>query len=277
MPSTGSLPMYDLPALRSATDAWWSGLMRHMRRLGIKNIPIRRTNPVIDRIAHWQSPSLLLSQTCGHPFATNLSDRVRVVAAPCYDVADIDGPFYRGTLIVSAESDINAVADLEGATAVVNGTDSYSGFSALWRILEPFLNNGPFLNDYWVSGAHPLSIEAVATGHADCATIDAVTLALVSKVQPDLARHIKVLAPGSMAPALPYITSGETSDETLTLLRAALTDAVADPTLHPARQRLRIKGFEVRNNEDYRPFAEWANAPIDKPFARHEVAPPEAE
>ena len=37
--AVASLPMYDLPELRAATDAWWRGLAQAFRREGIADLP----------------------------------------------------------------------------------------------------------------------------------------------------------------------------------------------------------------------------------------------
>ena len=36
-----SLPMYDLPETRSATDALWAGIARHLRAEGVAEVPAR--------------------------------------------------------------------------------------------------------------------------------------------------------------------------------------------------------------------------------------------
>src|SRR6185437_2123523 len=37
--STASLPMYDFPEVRGATDAWWAGLARHLEHAGVTEVP----------------------------------------------------------------------------------------------------------------------------------------------------------------------------------------------------------------------------------------------
>ena len=38
-----SLPMYDLPEVRRATDAWWAGLAAGFTRAGVADVPTRWT------------------------------------------------------------------------------------------------------------------------------------------------------------------------------------------------------------------------------------------
>ena len=78
-----SLPMYDLPELRSATDDWWRALARALRRAGIDEAPDDLARGV-PRERAWRSPQLILTQTCGYPlrhrFAGVLRRQRRTVA-----------------------------------------------------------------------------------------------------------------------------------------------------------------------------------------------------
>ena len=57
---TAGLPMYDLPQLRSATDAWWSGIARHCAAAGLGDVPPTLTRPD-DLTDHWMDPDLVFS------------------------------------------------------------------------------------------------------------------------------------------------------------------------------------------------------------------------
>lgn len=270
---TASLPMYDLAGLEDATEAWFQGLMRHLAAHGVTGVPTTRTTAINDRVAHWSDPALVLSQTCGHPFATHLSNRVRVVAAPVYRIDGADGqPRYRGVLIVNANSVITTPGDLRGKIAAVNGTDSYSGFAALHRVLRAACGDGAILGGYRITGGHPASVEAVASGAADCATIDAVTLALLGRTRPDLAAQVRVLDPGPWAPALPYITAGSRTDDEVIRIQRALADAIADTALADTRHTLLIDGLVARSNDDYAAFEGWARAAAENPVAERAIS-----
>ncbi len=76
-----SLPMYDLPEARRATDAWWQGLARELSRTGIENVPGVLSREA-DTAALYRAPDLLLSQTCGYPLIHGLKGLLRPVATP---------------------------------------------------------------------------------------------------------------------------------------------------------------------------------------------------
>jgi hypothetical protein len=62
--AVASLPMYDLPELRPALDAFWTGIARHLRRQGVPEAPgaLTQDHP---GDALWSAPDLLFSQCCG--------------------------------------------------------------------------------------------------------------------------------------------------------------------------------------------------------------------
>ena len=83
MSDIAQLSMYDLPAMRPAVDAWWAGLARHLRRVGLEEVPAVLTrNREMEEVA--RSPDLLLMQTCGYPLLYRIGDAVRLLATPVY-------------------------------------------------------------------------------------------------------------------------------------------------------------------------------------------------
>ena len=64
-----SLPMYDRPETAAANDRLWQGVRT---RLGEGPEHLVRAG---DPWEHWQSPDLLLSQTCGLPFRSDFMTR----------------------------------------------------------------------------------------------------------------------------------------------------------------------------------------------------------
>ena len=77
------LPMYDWPEFTEATDRLWASIRDNLSKAGI-NAPasLDRTSPLA---ATWQSPNLLLSQTCGLPLVADLSGKVKVLGSFAYE------------------------------------------------------------------------------------------------------------------------------------------------------------------------------------------------
>lgn len=216
--------MYDLPELRAATDCLWDAMAAALRNGGLTDVPARLERPT-DPLVAWRSPTLLFSQTCGYPLVTVLRNSVSVVGAPIYDAEGADGATYRSAVIVRADHRATDLGDLRGGVAAVNELTSHSGYNALRALVAPLAKGVPFFSSMLITGAHAASITAVASGEADVAAIDCVTLALLRKHRPDAVAAVRVLAWSDPAPALPFITAhdGVAPSTLLAALRAALT------------------------------------------------------
>lgn len=248
-----SLPMYDLPELADATSAWWSGLASHMRREGLNDVPDTMMRPD-DLHQHWLARNLLFSQTCGFPLTHALRTRVQLVGLPVYacEGCDPDG-FYSSMIIVPASSNIYSLVDCRRARAVYNTSDSMSGLLALRMAASEASrkSTGPSFTSVSMSGGHRASIQHVADGRADIACIDAVTFALLSRLDPGLVSGVRVLGQTRKVPGLPYITSLLTTSDEVQRLRSALRNAVEDSALAGARAELLISGATFPNISNY--------------------------
>ena len=245
-----SLPMYDLPGLRAATDAWWAGLARALKAAGLEDVPeaLERRRG-LDEV--WHDPGLLLSQTCGYPLTHALAGQVRLVATPVYDVEGCDGPNYRSAFLVRDGDPAEALAELRGRRVAINADNSQSGYNCLRHALAPLAEGGPRFAEVVVSGGHGASMAAVREKRADLAAVDCVTFALTARCEPAVVDGLRVLAWSAPAPGLPYITRPDIGADELAALRDGLLAAAADPTLAEARRALALTGFEVLPLEAY--------------------------
>jgi ABC-type phosphate/phosphonate transport system substrate-binding protein len=239
-----SLPMYDLPELCAATDAWWQGLARAFRREGLADVP-----DALDRRPDYEqvmlSPDLLFSQTCGYPLTHALAGKVTLLATPRYVVEDCEAADYCSLVIVAAGSPAADIAALRGSRCAINGTDSQSGCNALRALVAPLAEGGRFFGRVAVSGSHRASIGLVASGQADVAAIDCVTHALLNRHRPAALAGTRVLCRTAAAPNLPYVTRVDADDDLLARLRGGLQRAMADPTLTTVRDSLMLAGVAV--------------------------------
>ena len=245
-----SLPMYDLPELADATDAWWAGLAGAFRRAGISEVPSALCRPD-DMAAFWRDPTLLFSQTCGYPLTHRLKSVVRPVATPVYAAPGCRGADYASVVVVRADDPARELVQLRGRVCAVNGPESQSGYNALRRLVAPLAVAGRFFSDVVVSGGHAASLAAVAGGRADVAAVDCVTFALLSRCRPAAVEAVRVLTTTQSVPGLPYVTRASGNDTLVRRLREGLAAALADPSLAAARDELLIAGAEVLPLEAY--------------------------
>lgn len=229
-----SLGMYDFGPAQGANDRLWTLLRDGLRQRGIA-APEALTRGEHAYWDTWQSPDLLLSQTCGYPFRARLHDRVTYVGTPDYGVEGCPPGHYRSVFVVRADDPRQSLQDFDGARFAYNEALSQSGWAApqthaakLGIRLPPALQ----------SGGHRLSALAVAEGRADIAALDAVTHAMLQEVEPKVA-GLRALALTDPTPGLPCITGNGQDPEPIF---AVLSEAIA---ALPAADRatLHLKGL----------------------------------
>lgn len=232
----------------AAVAAFWTVLARALRAAGVADVPAALTWP--DHLpAHWRDPNLLLSQTCGYPFATLLRDQVRYLATPRFTTPGCDGACYASAVVVRAGEPATALADLRGSRVAFNSRDSHSGFNALRALIAPLATDGRFFGAAIETGSHAGSLAALSGHQADVAAIDAVTLALVSRTRPDAVEDLRVLAFTEPAPGLPFITSRFTPQREVATLRRVLGDVCGAD--EPVARALLLDGVAVLPHDSY--------------------------
>lgn len=233
MPPIATLPMYDWPERRAATDARWSGLRDALRAEGF-DAPEHLTR-ADDPAALWQSPDLLIGETCSQPLATFLDGKVRYVATPVHEAPGCGHGTYRSAVIrrkpgvdMPAPETDAAVLEPEALAGrfAANEPGSMSGYVTLVYDCEDLGLPMPADGDIVWSGAHRESIRAVSEGRADYAVIDCVSWDLARQLEP-AAGEVHVAGWTSSRPGLPMITALATSDEELERMRRAVMAAMA--------------------------------------------------
>jgi ABC-type phosphate/phosphonate transport system substrate-binding protein len=229
-----SLAMYDFGPLMAANDRLWALVRDHLRAQGIAG-PDALTRGEAAYWPAWESPGLILSQTCGYPFRARLHDRVTYVGTPDYGVEGCAPGHYRSVFIARAGDPRAGLADFDSARFAYNEGLSQSGWAApqthaakLGLRLRPALQ----------TGAHRSSALAVAEGHADIAALDAVTFAHLQALDP-IAARLKVVGQTDPTPGLPLITA-EGRDPAPIFAAVSAAIAALDPG---DRATLRLRGI----------------------------------
>ena len=259
-----SLPMYDLPEARAATDDMWSGIASALRRAGIDDVPDALTrDPEIDV---WHSRELLLSQTCGYPLTHALAGVVELVATPAYTAERCSGADYCSVVIVSEDNPAAGLGDLRGGICAYNARDSQSGYNALRAAIAPLADGAAFFSNVVESGGHANSIALVATGRANVCAADCVTHAMIATYCPDALDGTRVLCATECAPGLPYVTRAGIDRGDLERLRDGLRTAFADPDLAAARDTLFLSGVEMLGLDAYQRIDVMENSARDSGY-----------
>ena len=243
-----SLPMYFAPL--PAVEAFWATVAALLP--APCEAPAALTWPS-DYPAHWRSPDLLLSQTCGFPLTHALAGQVQLVGTFAYAVPGAQGIQCRSQLICRAGDTRQTLADFASSTLAFNSTDSQSGYNALRALVAQTTTHRPFFRHSLATDSHSKSVECVRQGLADMASIDAVTWALWREANPDKAAGLQVFGQTDAYPGLPLVSSLQTSAAMVQALQEALGRVASDAAYASVRAPLKIAGFSVTTLADYQP------------------------
>jgi ABC-type phosphate/phosphonate transport system substrate-binding protein len=225
-----SLAMYDMVALRGANDRLWQAIRA---RLGHGPDELTRDG---DLWQIWQSPDLLMAQTCGMPFRTRLHPKVTLVGTPDYGLPGCPPGYYNSVLVVRVDASDDRVADFSGGRFAYNEPLSQSGWAGPITHLDAA---GVRFSVMLQTGTHANSARAVAEGAADIAGLDALTWQLLQDHNSALTDQLRVLETTDPTPALPYITAaGRNPAPIAAAVRAAFGDLPPQD-----RDALHLKGL----------------------------------
>lgn len=249
-----SLPMYDWPEVQWAHDALWAAMASRLGKDGIA-APGRldRSRPLGEE---WLDRGLVLSQTCGYPFATRLIGKVSLVGTPVYAVEGCEGPYYSTFIVARREERAAGLLDFSGCRFAFNSVDSLSGRIA-FRIAMRAAGLDPDTEKWVETSGHRASVRAVAAGEADIASIDSVCWALAKEHERDAVSRLQVIAQTPFRPGLPFVTARRGADE-IALIRAAVKHALADPASEAARLALHLAGVALVAESEYSAIAALA-------------------
>jgi ABC-type phosphate/phosphonate transport system substrate-binding protein len=224
-----SLPMYDFPEVREATDAFWAAIAK---AYGVSGVLTRQG----DWAATWRSPELLFSQTCGYPFTHEFSGVLNYVATPHYDADGCEGSNYSSILFARHFAELQS---LRGKIAAFNNRDSMSGMLALQLVFAPLAQQGRFFGSAIETGGHMASLLAVQNGKADVCAIDCITVAYARRYRSHALDGLVEVTRSPAVPGLPYVTrSGDVAR-----LHAALQDVVQDSQYEKVRNELLMRSI----------------------------------
>ncbi|MDQ2092501.1 phosphate/phosphite/phosphonate ABC transporter substrate-binding protein [Rhodalgimonas zhirmunskyi] len=260
--SPAALPMYDRAEVRAANARLWTAIRDHLRLIwqqdGTPGWPLPETlSQPQDLWAHWLSPDLAFSQTCGLPLVDRLRGKVAMIGTPDYGLPDCPRGYYNSVFVMRADDARDTPADWPALRLAVNSRNSQSGWCAPQNYMAA---RGLSFSDVLLSGAHQRSAEAVAQGAADIACIDAQTWRMISRWD-DVARDLREVGRTAPTPGLPFITAhGRDTAAPYRAIEHAIADlSKADCDLLNIRSLTRL------------PFASY-DAVARPPFPRAQVS-----
>jgi ABC-type phosphate/phosphonate transport system substrate-binding protein len=256
-----SMPMYDMPEVRTALDSLWNGFAHNLRREGVTDVP---EELVHDRpLCHlWNDPELWFSQCCGYDLVNGYAEKLTPIATPHYGAPGCEGCDYASVIVVRDDYEANDVLEMRGAVCVINGPESHSGMNALRALVAPVSCGGRFFAHGKVSGTHVDSLEMIKRGEADVAAIDCVTYALLERHRPATLSGIRKLGRTDRAPGIPYVTRSTVAKDTVARMRTALFRTFDDPHLTTVRQTLLLEDVEEIHLSHYERITEFQQTAV---------------
>jgi len=161
-------------------------------------------------------------------------------------------PVYFCDVIVRRDSPIRSFVELRGGSWAYNDRCSLSGYYGLLQKLADTGDDGRFFDRMLDSGSHLNSIEMVARGEADAATIDSNVLAIRLRSDPKLRDRLRVIESWGPFPVQPVVVRSGLHPDLNEELRAALL--AVDSDSHTLLG-FGLEGFAPVTYDDYGPEA----------------------
>ena len=248
--------MYNLPEMRQANSAFWEALRDLLRAAGVVDVP--------DDLAFDRPPvparvgaEVMFSQTCGYPLETIFRGQAIRLGTPCYGVDGCRGPTHCGVFVMPAGSRARVLGDLAGGTFLLNSRHSNSGMNLPRRALAEIAGGGAVFARVIETGSQPGNLDRIARGEADATAVDCVTYAFWRRHRPEAATRTSVLARTPPSPAIPFVTSIETPQRTVEMLREALRALARDTRFAAVRAGLFLKDIVDVPAEHYRSLLDY--------------------
>ncbi|BBM84170.1 PhnD/SsuA/transferrin family substrate-binding protein [Candidatus Uabimicrobium amorphum] len=245
-----SLPWYDFPEIKPATDSFWHFFASRLKKAGFHPPDFLTRN--ISYKHQWQSPFLLFSQACGYDVVKPFIRDLRVVATPCYNVPDCLDHNYSSFIIVRSDAKIESIEDLYHKSCAINCQHSHSGANILYFVVANYVKNCTnFFSRAEYSGSHENSIRMVSENKVDTAAIDCLSYHILKKFRPQLFKKIRIIHRTPHAPAPPYVTSASRSELEITTIREILWELNEAPQMQPIFRELFIREIKYIPFEEY--------------------------
>ena len=160
-------------------------------------------------------------------------------------------PVYFCDVIVRRSSPARSFRDLKGDAWAYNDPCSLSGHGGLATRLGSTEAIGTFFGRTIRSGSHPASVQLVADGTADVASIDSNVLKILLEQTPALQEEVRVLESWGPYPIQPVVVRTDLDPALKVALRESLLKAEADPLTRLDLEAFGLKGFVAVDEEDY--------------------------
>jgi phosphonate transport system substrate-binding protein len=160
-------------------------------------------------------------------------------------------PLYFCDVIVRRDTPVRSFMDLEGGSWAYNDRCSLSGYHGLSKKLTEIGADESFFGRLVHSGSHLRSIELVAGGEADSASIDSNAFAIRLRAVPELHGLLRVIESWGPFPVQPVLVRSALGADIKNALRASFMTMALDPHTRNALAEFGLERFEQVSHEHY--------------------------
>ncbi|WP_342726485.1 PhnD/SsuA/transferrin family substrate-binding protein [Bradyrhizobium sp. B097] len=229
-----NLPMYELPEMAAANDAFLAELEHRLDSKGV-----RAAGRIAGEATDTQ-PHVLFTQVCGYPLLKYHGDEYRVLATPHYAMPGCAGSHHRAFVMVRADDAAASLADLRGRVFGCNSLFSNTGMNLPRLSFARIAGGKPFFSSVVVTGAHVASLQRLDEATIDVCSIDSVTWGYFRQLRPTAATRYRILTETLPSPSLPFVTSAATTEADAAVLAETLREMMRDPGISHIREPLRL-------------------------------------
>lgn len=201
-----------------------------------------------------------LAWVCGLPYVTK-ADRgqpYRLLAAPVMAGERYRGrPIYFSDVLVSSNSGIDTIQDLQGKRWAYNEPRSHSGYNAACYWLSEHDCTWDHFGAVYQAGKHSRALSWLAKGLIDGAAVDTTVLEWETRRRPELAQQLRAIDTLGPSPMPPWVVHARVPGEVRRALRNALCASVDRSDGGGLLVRNHLAGFTPVQDADYDLIRRW--------------------
>ncbi len=176
---------------------------------------------------------------------------VEILSVPYFE----GSPTYYSYIIVPEDSKAKSILDLKGKRFAFSDPKSNSGSIApSYYLYKKGFYYKNFFKEIIYTYSHAESIEAVAEGFVDGASVDSLVFEYMKKINPDLISKVKIIEKLGPYPTTPIVINSNIPDRIKYKLRKALSDMNKDAEGRLILSRLGVDKFDLPAKIDYSPI-----------------------
>ena len=165
-------------------------------------------------------------------------------------------PLYYCDVIVRQDAPVRSFGDLRRGSWAYNDLCSLSGYHGLLKKLTEIGTDERYFGRLVRSGSHLRSIELVASGEVDAASIDSNVLAIRLRAMPKLRRALRVVESWGPFPVQPVVIRSNLDPDLKEALRESFLSVDSDPRTCGVLAEFGMECFERVDHGHYVP--EWS-------------------